>query len=480
MNSPVDQIEIVKKSKLAMIALSTRSVVLNVMQIVSRIVLARNLLAADFGAFGILQGLIGSMMFFTDVGLGDILSRKAEGISKEDFASYFFIRLLLSLLMATIFLLIYPLLRSHYGLNFIFSDYAGVIAIFIVLDVLAACPMMLMGHKMEFVKIAKIELSGALVTYVMQIGFSFFLKGPWSFFVGLFFGKLSSVFMSFFLADQIPFPKFQKSFLNQNILRGLFFQTATILPSLQVIITPFILSYYFNVDSIGLIFWIEGLVGIPLALIYNYNRVAFISLSKFSMDKDRLRDIISSFLNPMFFGICMVFGLGAAISRPLVLMIFGIKWINATNYIHLSCISIALYALRYLGLSVLSAVNSPQIRVINEFTQLALTGIMILIFIPFFGIKGYFFATICANLIGLVLMIFSIRKLIDGSVYKRLLASLVSMIISILITFQVKTFEFFQLVPGLIFLVLFVIVSIIFDISVLKEFKRFSKKLKLF
>ncbi len=119
-----NQIDVVKKSKSALFALSTRSIILYALQIFSRIVLAKNLLAQDFGVFGILQGWIGSLMFLTDIGLGDVLSRKSGKISDRDFSSYFFIRITLSIFASVIFILIYPMLQEHYGFTFNYSNFA--------------------------------------------------------------------------------------------------------------------------------------------------------------------------------------------------------------------------------------------------------------------------------------------------------------------------------------------------------------------
>ena len=484
MDSSVDQIDIVKKSKIALMALSTRSVILNILQVVSKIVLAKNLLAADFGSFGILQGWIGTLLFFTDIGLGDVLSRKSSGIERNDFSSYFFIRLLLSLIACLVFIVIFPLLKSHYNLNFKFVNYAALIGIFIILDVLAACPMMLMGHKMEFTKIAKIDLSGSIMTYVVQIAFSFYIKGPWAFFIGLFCGKLVFVIMAFLLSDSIPFPKIKSNLLRLNLNKGILFQIATILPALQAILIPFIMSYFLRVESIGLIFWIEGLVGIPLAIIYNYNRVAFISLSKFSHDLDRLRDVISSFLNPMIFGICFIFGLGAVLSKSIILMIFGLKWFNATLYIHLSCISIGLYSLRFLGLSILSATNNPLRRVVNETLGVALTSLILVLFIALYGIDGYFYGSILSWIICLAIMIYSIREFILSSVHRRLLSAVFAMNFSIWLIFKFGLNENKIYISGLIYIFMFCLFSIMTDNTVLYDIKKifnnlFSKIKKL-
>lgn len=476
MNTEVDQIDIVKKSKIAMIALSTRTVLLSLIQVVSRIVLAKNLMAADFGSFGIIQGWIGTLMFFTDIGLGDVLSRRSQGISEEDFSSYFYLRLLFSIIIALLFILFYPLLRVHYGLDFPYAGFAGFVAIFIVMDVISACPMMLMGHKMEFVKIAQIELGGLLLTYVIQIIFSYFIKGPWPFFVGLFWGKLLTIYMSFKLAGKVPLPKKNFQLLKSNFKKGVLFQISTILPSLQAIISPFIMSYFLKVDNIGLIFWIEGLVGIPLGIINNYNRVAFISLSKFAHDEERLREVVSSFLNPMFVGICFVFGLGAVLSKHIILLIFGTKWIEATYYVHLSCIAIGLYSLRFLGLSVLSATDKPQVRVFNEVLLIVLTAIMLVVFIYFYNINGYFFGSIASYVVCLAAMMYSLRLHIYPSVYRRLIASLTGMILSIVLIFNLKFIDQKIYLAGIFYVVFFLIISILIDSSVIEDTKKVLKK----
>lgn len=473
-----NQIDIVKKSKSALVALSTRSVILYALQIISRIALAKNLKAEDFGVFGILQGWIGTLMFFTDFGLGDVLSRKSGKVSDSDFSSYFFTRIALSLLTSLIFIGLYPVLHGHYEFNFPYSQYAFCIFLFLILDVLAACPMMLMGQKMEFVKIAKIELSGLVFTYLVQISSSYYLPGPWSFFVGLFSGKLLSVAMSFRFSDQIPWPKLEKKFLRNNFSQGMLFQISTILPSLQAVLLPFLMSYFLKTQSIGLVFWIEGLVTIPLALIYNYNRVAFISLSKFADDADRLRDIVSRFLITMILGVCLVFGLGAVLSKSIILLIFGVKWSEATNYIHFSCIAFCFYSLRFLGLSVFSATNNPKKRIYNELFLILLTCLLVAIFGKFYEMSGYFYATIASYAISFFVMIYSIRMYLHSYVYQRIFASLLAMFSAVVIVFKTEILNTNLIVVSISYLSLFLSIALLFDRTIMSELKRYALALK--
>lgn len=473
-----NQIDVVKKSKSALFALSTRSIILYALQIFSRIVLAKNLLAQDFGVFGILQGWIGSLMFLTDIGLGDVLSRKSGKISDRDFSSYFFIRITLSIFASVIFILIYPMLQEHYGFTFNYSNFAFFIFIFLILDVLAACPMMLMGQKMEFVKIAKIELVSLILTYIVQIFSSYVLTGPWSFFAGLFSGKVLAVIMSFYYSEKIPVPKFDQDFFKINYVQGILFQISTILPSLQAILLPLVMSYFLKTNSIGLIFWIEGLVTIPLALIFNYNRVAFVSLSKFANDPDRLRDIVSRFFIVMSLGICVVFGLGAVLSKSIILLIFGSKWAEAVNYIHFSCIAFGIYSLRFLGLSVLSAINTPKIRIYNELTLVILTSILLIIFGRRFEMIGYFYATIVSYSVCFLIMIFSIRRCLHLAVYRRIFSVLMAMLISIVAMFKSNIIDANLIIIMVTYLSLFFVVSILLDRTVFDDIKKYAYSLK--
>lgn len=461
-----------------MLVLSTRTVLLMLFQIVSRIVLAKNLVSEDFGSFGIIMGWIGTLMFFTDIGLGDVLVRKAEGVADKDFAGYFFIRLFLSLVIVTMFLAAYPFLRGHYGLNFTGAEFGGLVSLFIVMDVLSACPMLLMGHKLEFLKIAKIELTGAVLTYIVQIALSFYLKGPWAFFFGLFAGKLALVLMSFSLVGKLPFPKFNKELLHLHLNKGLLFQIATILPSLQAIIAPFIMSYFLKIDSIGIIFWIEGLVSIPLNIIFNYNRVAFVSLSKFAGEPEKMKDVIKSFMLPMFSGICLVFGLGAVLSKFIILQIFGVKWIEATYTIHLSCVSLGIYSLRFLGLSVLSAANQPLKRVLNEASMIALAAVLMVLVIPHYGVAGYFYAMIAANFISLLVMLYSLREFLHKAVYRRLLAALCPMILAIVFHFKSGLQETNLVYAAIVYLVIFSFASVVLDSSITADARRLYLKIK--
>ena len=478
MTEKIDQSDLIKKTKEAIMALSARSIILYCLQIASRVVLAKNLLAADFGTFGILQGTLGCLLVFTDFGLGDILSRKAEGFSKEDFAGYFFLRLSMGVVMSLFFIVSYPWICAHYGFQFSFQELGVFTFLFILLDVLAACPLMLLGHRMEFSKVAKIELFGMVLTYVIQILASYSITGPWPFFIGIFFGKLLSVIMALLITKDLTFPRYRKGLVKMNLKDGFFFQLTYVIPSLQAIVGPLIMAKFLKVDAIGLVFWLEGLVNIPLNLIYNYNRVAFITLSKFTHNREQLVQVTSRFFMTMSLGIGLVFGLGAVLSKSIILLVFGDKWSEATNYAYLSCISVCMYSIRYLGLSVLSANNLPHVRVVNDILIFGTNVLVQIIFISWYGIEGYFYGMILSSLVTMLAMIYSVRVFLDRLVYRRLTAVLISMLASAFFIIRSPLYEKTMVVIALVYCFSYCLLCAIIEPTVFSDLRHYLIKLK--
>ncbi|MCR9206430.1 MAG: oligosaccharide flippase family protein, partial [Halobacteriovoraceae bacterium] len=146
--------DLARKSRSGFVSLVQRSFLINVMQIASSVVLARYLNQTDFAIFGILNGWVISLIYFTDFGIGDYLSQKGRDYTDEDLSFYFFVRIILTSIATLGFFFIMPLLLDHYKIDLIYKNFLYLLPLFLPLDVLAASTRVKLDLNLKFKKIS--------------------------------------------------------------------------------------------------------------------------------------------------------------------------------------------------------------------------------------------------------------------------------------------------------------------------------------
>lgn len=460
------------KSRSGFVSLVKRSFLINIMQVVSSITLAKFLSQSDFAIFGILNGWIISLIYFTDFGIGDHLSQKGSEYTTEDLSFYFFVRLILTGVATAVFFLIMPTLLEHYKIELIYRNYLYLLPLLLPLDVIAAATKVKLDLELKFNKISTVDVVSSVILYVVQISSAIAGLKAWAFFLGLFAKKLITSLLTLKFASPLPLPAFKNKEQFSHLKNGFFFHINTLIVAVNTVVLPLILTAYLDNHFIGLIFWMEGLVKLAFIISTNYNQVIFLTLSNLKHDLEAYKNMAKLAINNVLTLLALVYGLGAVASPKIVDIIFGAKWAEAKAYFPWVCLYMYLFSVRYLSHSIHYSLGRPKLRIANETFHILLTYILVFSFVKTIGFDGYFYGIALANLIGLLFTVLITRQWLGiQSLYRFFTVSIASAAPFFIIQ-RVATIKDNLILSVLSFGTIFLLILLVLDKSAIADVKK--------
>lgn len=395
----MSQAEMAIKLKSGFLLLAGRSAFTKILQVFSSLILAYKLVPADYGSFGIIYGFLSSLIFFTDIGLGDVLIQKKDPIKAEELSSYIGIRLCLGLLGMAFFMAIYPFLTRYYHFDFIHQEYVILLALILPLEAFIGAAIVEVQKNLHFKELAKIELYETFFLYSAQVLLAFLNFGIWSFFIAILFSRVLKTFLCLKLLKFNVMPGFNLSVFKGKYRNGLYFQLNSIIPTSKAMLLPVILALYLDIHTIGIIFWTTSLVSIPLVLAYNYNSILFPALSKFQDNQDSARELASHSMEKMILMLAFVFGLGGIVGDQIIALVFNNNWADAKSLVFVCALYHLSYSIRFMCYPILYAKNLASRRTLGELLMVLLEYLCVYLFCKNFQALGYFVSLIGINLL---------------------------------------------------------------------------------
>lgn len=405
-------------AKKGFIFLTSRTLLTNILQLFSSLALARFLKPVDYSIFGVLNGLVNSLSFFTDIGMHEVLVQQKSEIKDEQIRTYLSFRLFVSVVLSLLFAVAFYFLKDYYEIkesNILFYF----LGLFTILEVLSTIPTIFFQKRLEFAKLAKVELVGTVLLYVAQISFAYLGFEYWCFFFGIFIRYI--VMIIFGIKNKFYImPKFSSVINIKKYMKvGVFFQLNLMLTATHAILIPIILKYFLSLETIGLFFWISGLVSIPNSFIANFNHTLFPAISKVQSSIDDIKILINKASELILFIIVFIFGLGASIGPSIITIVFDEKWYEARDYLPLVALGIGLFNIRNIGNTLLAGIGQPNkrtgVEVFNLMSLVSLTCILGY----FYKLEGYLWAIIISNFLSIIFLSVRTHKYMGIKIYKR-------------------------------------------------------------
>lgn len=149
-----------------------------VLALLANVAFARLLVPSDFGLVAMAGVLLGFIDIFKDLGTGTALIRDKD-LSEARLSSVFWLNAGFGLAMTVIIIAISPLAATFYHEPRVQAVLIGMAPSFL-LSALGIVQSSLLTREMAFVKLAKIELAAALLSYVVGMAAAFMGQGVWS------------------------------------------------------------------------------------------------------------------------------------------------------------------------------------------------------------------------------------------------------------------------------------------------------------
>ncbi len=348
---------------------------------VSTIILSRLLLPSDFGLIGMTVVITALAQIFADGGLSQALIRK-QNCSDSDYSTVFFVNILIGISIYFLIFILAPYISFFFNqpeLTFIIR----VISISIPINSFGIIQRTLVTKNINFRVQALITFTSSVFAFGIAIVLAYRGYGVWSLVFRSIISQCVMVILLWLVNKWRPrFVFSKKSFcelfgFGSNLL--FIYTIATLFKNAyNVIIGKFynttVLGYYTNADQ---------MTGLPAGILSTlFNKVAYPVLSIKQDDNVDLKNNIRYLLKPLLLVSFTFMLLLFAISKSLIPLLFGEKWIMSIPYFQILCIA-------YMP-SILHASNQLIMNVKGKSNLFLITEIIkYVLFIPivFIGIK---------------------------------------------------------------------------------------------
>lgn len=465
-----ENITIVKNKIInGVIALTSRTLLLQIVTFGSLFVLSALLDPSVFGVFYIVSAVISFLSYFSDVGLAGALIQRKEIPSDKQLSTVFTLQQLLVGSLVLLFIIFAPSISGffNFGTDGEFLLIALLISFFI--SSLKTIPSVLLERKLDFSRLIIPQILETITFYGVSIILAFYGFQLKSFaFAALARGVIGLISIYYIQPWKISF-SFDFSSIKELLSFGLPYQTNSVLALIKDDLMVIFLGKILPLSAVGYIGWAKKWAEVPLRLIMDsVIRVTFPTFARLQHDKKILAKALA--MSAFFLALTIVPAtiIMAIVIKPLIFIVPRYaKWEPALLPFYFFAFS-----------AVLAAFSSPFVNALNAIGKIKKTLLLMLMWTglawtltPFFALKmGYVGVGIAAFIISFtsIVPIWMIKSEVNfsflSSVTRPILLSLV-IFGSILIFVQSRNDMY--ITAGLL-----IFASFLFPISVWYSFKK--------
>jgi PST family polysaccharide transporter len=196
-----------------------------------------------------------------------------------------------------------------------------------------------MERKLDFDKIAWVDISENIVYQATAIIFALSGFGVWSFIVAALVRGVVGVILIYTLSSWRPIFYFQFKLVKESMKFGLPYQLNGIFNFMKDAVTPLFVGAYAGAAAVGYVNWARTLAFAPLIFSASFERVAFPTFSKIHEDKPLLTRTIERSIRNMTVIMFPVTALMMALGPDIIRIVFTEKWMPGIGAFYLYCTS---------------------------------------------------------------------------------------------------------------------------------------------
>lgn len=361
------------------------------------LVLARLLSPAEYGLIGMITIFISISNTIVDSGFSNALIRKKE-IDDIDYSTTFVFNIMLSIVMYLILFLCSPLIAEFFRQEqlTILTRVSGVV---IIINSLAIVQRTKLVKNIDFKRQAKISVTSSAISGIIGITLAYCGYGVWALVAQQISRQLVNAIGLWGSAHWIPSVKFSRSSFKYQFGFGWKLLLSQLLSTVWNEASHIVIGRFYSPASLGQFsrahhfssLFSTNLTGIV-------QRVSFPVLSSIQDDANRLKSNYQKLIKTsMFISFVGMLSL-AACSKPLIFVLIGEKWEEATIYLPLICFNFMLYPVRAINTNMLQVKGRSDRLLILEIIKktIAVGPILIGVFISIYWMLW------CAVLTGII------------------------------------------------------------------------------
>lgn len=383
-------------------------------QFIIGIILARILSPKEFGLIGLITIFIAVSQGFIDSGFSNSLIRKKD-CTQHDFSTVFYFNLFVGIVLyLLLFFLAIPI--SVFFKEPKLIDIIRVLGTVLIISSFSIIQMAILTKKVNFKLQTKISILSSVVSGVIAIYLAYTGYGVWS----LVWKIISSAFITTIFLwiwnNWHPILLFNIKIFKEHFKFGYKLLISGLINTLYQNIFYIVIGKFYSAIQLGYYTRAEQFSSVPSSNITGViNRVSFPVLSQLQDDPEKLKSGYKKIIkSAMFISFVLMIGM-AAVAKPLILTLIGVKWTTSIIYLQLLCFSAMLYPLHALNLNILNVKGRSDLFLKLEIIK-KLIAVPIIFVAILFGIKVMLISLIVVSFIGYFINSFWSGKLINYSI----------------------------------------------------------------
>ncbi|PIS09406.1 hypothetical protein COT75_01870 [Candidatus Beckwithbacteria bacterium CG10_big_fil_rev_8_21_14_0_10_34_10] len=444
-----------KRSIKSVLALSTRTVFLQLINFIGYFFITVFLGKKEFGLFILVSAMIDILAYFSDVGLAAALVQKKEEPTTKEIRSTFTIQQILVLLLLVLIFILSPLIKQFYNL-----DKAGMMLVYsfslaFFLSSLKTIPSVLLERKLQFNKIIIPQFVETISFNLIIIILAWKGWGIKSYTLAVLARSFLGTAVLYFIAPWKIGLNFSFKVLKRLLKFGVPYQMNTFLAVVKDKFMILLLARIIGSEGVALVGWAEKWATMPLRyFLDNTIKVAFPSFARLQHDKEKLKIAIEKVLYFLSFLIIPSLTGIVIIAKPLIEIIPRyLKWQPALIPLFLYCFASAWGALAVFLTTIFNAIG----RIKTTFKLMVLWTVLTWLFTPYlavkFGFLGVAVGTVLVNLSSFI-AIFIVKKYVKFNFSSQVLGPLSASLVMFVLISWLKKYLILNLATTIIIIII--------------------------
>lgn len=421
--------EIKKKSVSGVIALTSRTAILQLVSLAGNFFLSIFLTPEEFGIYFIVSAIVVFLSYFSDIGLAAALIQKKE-VNQDDLASTFTVQQVLVLVFSAIVFFFSAPIASFYRLNEEGLLLFQALIVAFIFSSLKTIPSILLERKLEFQKLVVPQLVEVIMFYVVSVVLAAMGWGIKSFSVAVLLRGISGTVVLYIIQPWMPQIMVRRETLKKLLSTGVPFQLNSFLALVKDDLFTLYLGKVLPFTYVGYIGWAKKWAELPLRLIMDsIVRVTFPTYSRLQDNKEALsRGINKTFFFILLFILPISVGMVIVIEPFVSLVPKYDKWSPALFSFYLFVFSSIIAAISTPLVNALNAIGKIKLSLVFMVVWTLLTWFLTPFFLKIFGFDGFAVASVVISLTVIVVSAIT-KRYISFSLTEELKPSLIASII---------------------------------------------------
>ena len=457
---------------------------------VSNVFLARLLTPSDYGCVGMLMIFIAVANTFIDGGFGSALIQKKRP-TQEDYSTIFYWNFFLSIVLYGVLFFAAPYIAKFYKIPLL-SSVLQVQGVVLVINALSIIQVNQLRKKLQFNKIAYVNIIASVLSVVITIILACFGWGVWSLVAQQLLYSLFNMILFWSISKWTPSFLFSKNSFQNLFGFGGFILLSNLLNTFCDNIHGVLIGKFFAPSIMGFYSQAKKLEEVASTSISSVvNQVAYPVLAESQNDNALMIRMLRKFITSLAFLVFPLMMLLILVAEPVIILIYSEKWMACVPYFQILCIAGIAICLQMINYQAVAAIGKSGVLFKWTVVKRSLGLIFNVSGLIVFGMYGLLFGGVLTAYTLYFINSYLVSKYV-GYKIKTQLRDLLPIIITALVAFVITyllscviilDFYWKGLLQSILFVIIYLGLSYVFRLDSFEIFKALSlvvvKRLKI-